>query len=183
MASGKKYCEACCCDTDRYKDGRCVPCRHKINARWEKNNRDLVNAKSRKWNAANADVKRSINAAYRANNKDKINARRRQKRLEDPSAEKNKTAKRRKATGKLPKGIIKNLLAKQNNRCACCGVVFEGLYHLDHIVPISRGGKNTEDNVQLLLPKCNLQKYTMTFEEFLSTRRNKQLTQVETGVP
>lgn len=171
MASAQKFCKSCGVETDRYKDGRCIPCRHRHSAKWEASNRDTVNAKSRRWNAKNADKKRATNARYRTVNQEKINARRKEKRAADPSIERNKSAKRRAAVGKLPKNIVEVLLVKQNGLCACCGLPLAGKYHLDHIIPVAKGGSNTEDNVHLLLPKCNQQKYTLTFEEFLRLRR------------
>jgi len=42
------------------------------------------------------------------------------------------------------------------NRCLCCGAL-DGLT-VDHVVPISRGGKNIIDNLQLLCMKCNKRK-------------------------
>jgi len=171
MVSAQKFCKACNAETDRYKDGRCIPCRHRYSAKWEAQNRDVVNAKSRRWNERNAEAKRATNAAYRAKNQEKINERRKEKRAADPSIERNKSAKRRSANGKLPSNIIELLLEKQNGMCACCGLPLSGSFHLDHIMPLARGGSNTEDNVHLLLPKCNQQKYTLTFEEFLRARR------------
>lgn len=37
---------------------------------------------------------------------------------------------------------------------------------LDHVIPISRGGMNIDDNVQLLCPTCNLSKGAKTMEEW-----------------
>jgi 5-methylcytosine-specific restriction endonuclease McrA len=79
------------------------------------------------------------------------------------------------APGKLSKGIVDSLLVKQNGCCACCGAFLLGKYHLDHILPLSLGGANSDDNVQLLLPKCNLQKYNSTPEKFLERRQLERL--------
>jgi 5-methylcytosine-specific restriction endonuclease McrA len=46
----------------------------------------------------------------------------------------------------------------QKSKCACCGKSLKHSYHLDHIMPIALGGTNTDDNVQLLTPSCNLRK-------------------------
>ena len=171
MASGTKFCKKCNEDTDRYSNGVCKICSRARNAAWESKNRDAVNAKSRRWNAKNAESKRATNAAYRAKNQPQINSRRKEKRALDPSIERNKSAKRRLAVGVLPKDIVERLMIKQGGMCACCGEAMNGKYHLDHIIPVSKGGSNTENNVHLLLPKCNQQKYTLTFEEFLKLRR------------
>jgi 5-methylcytosine-specific restriction endonuclease McrA len=182
MLSCLKFCKKCNIETDRYKDGTCKPCVRAKNNAWAVRNREACNARCRQWNTENAEAKRATNARYREKNKDLINARRKAKRVLDSSLEKNKSAKRRSALGVLPKNIISTLLEKQQSRCTCCGASLLPGYHLDHIIPISRGGTNTADNVQLLTPVCNLQKYNLTFDEFLAKRRNKSLHNIENSV-
>lgn len=48
------------------------------------------------------------------------------------------------------------LIAERGASCAQCGSTDH--LHLDHIIPWSRGGENSIDNVQLLCRKCNLAK-------------------------
>lgn len=47
--------------------------------------------------------------------------------------------------------------------CPCCGGVFGGpelkILEADHIIPWSRGGTTTWDNLQLLCRSCNRAKY------------------------
>ena len=47
-------------------------------------------------------------------------------------------------------------LIQEGNRCAYCGI--EGAMQWEHIVPQSRGGPNTIDNMVLSCPKCNREK-------------------------
>ena len=47
----------------------------------------------------------------------------------------------------------------------------EFLASIDHIVPLSRGGSNSDDNIQLLCLPCNLSKGQMNMEEFLFHRK------------
>lgn len=62
------------------------------------------------------------------------------------------------STGPLPYGTIPKLRSLQRNRCACCGINLSKAYHIDHIVPIAKGGKHEAENIQLLCPSCNLHK-------------------------
>jgi 5-methylcytosine-specific restriction endonuclease McrA len=182
MTSCHKFCKKCDAVTERYKDGVCKACSRAKNNAWAARNRSTLNARCRQWNANNAEAKRATNARYREKHQKAVNERRKIKRALDPSIEKNKTAKRRAAKGVLPKNIVNTLLIKQQNKCNCCGEFLGNAFHLDHIIPIARGGTNTEDNVQLLLQKCNQQKYTLTMQEFLAKRRNKQLPTEMNGV-
>lgn len=51
-----------------------------------------------------------------------------------------------------------DLCARHNNRCAACQV--EGPLTVDHIVPVSRMGASTIDNIQPLCRSCNNRKRT-----------------------
>lgn len=170
MSQYFKFCKRCNADSERYADGRCKTCTLARHAEWAANNRDTRNASSRRWNAKNKDKKLQAAAEYRVKHRDHINARRKELRAANPNAERLKAAKRRaykkRNGGVLSKNILEILLDKQQGRCACCGVLLNGVFHLDHKVPLSRGGQNSDDNVQLLLPVCNLRKYTLTQEEF-----------------
>lgn len=44
-----------------------------------------------------------------------------------------------------------------------CGICFEkidGDYHIDHIIPVSKGGHHCSKNLQLAHPYCNQSKFT-----------------------
>lgn len=45
------------------------------------------------------------------------------------------------------------LKRKYGSRCLCCGKKAD--LTIDHIVPLSRGGLSTADNIQPLCQKCN----------------------------
>jgi 5-methylcytosine-specific restriction endonuclease McrA len=52
-------------------------------------------------------------------------------------------------------------LKRQKGRCyyAACGHCKLGdAYHLEHVIPLSRGGRNDPSNLVLACPKCNLSK-------------------------
>lgn len=61
--------------------------------------------------------------------------------------------------GRLSSDIIHRLLVFQKNRCAICGKSLKKTgHHLDHIIPLARGGKNKDSNTQLTCPTCNRKK-------------------------
>lgn len=51
------------------------------------------------------------------------------------------------------------LMQWQQSRCYHCNSEIDGdNYHLDHIVPISKGGQHSQDNLAISCPRCNLSK-------------------------
>lgn len=70
------------------------------------------------------------------------------------------------APGKYYPDDIARLRREQNDRCAVCDRPLI-LFHVDHKIPLSRGGENRPPNLQLLCPACNDAKGTMTHEEFI----------------
>lgn len=60
--------------------------------------------------------------------------------------------------GRLPRGTISRIRALQRNRCAICRVSLRNGDHVDHIIPLARGGTHTSGNIQLLCPTCNVRK-------------------------
>ena len=75
----------------------------------------------------------------------------------------------RKNGGKFTGKQIIDMYEYQQHLCNhCCGSLDELGYHIDHIVPLSLGGTNWIDNIQLLCPKCNLMKGDkFMFKDFL----------------
>lgn len=61
-------------------------------------------------------------------------------------------------SGRIEYGTIPKLMAVQRGMCAYCRVDIRSRYHVDHIVPLSKGGKHEAVNVQLLCAGCNLHK-------------------------
>lgn len=61
----------------------------------------------------------------------------------------------------MPSWVKPTLMARERNSCANCGVNFtelQGKPHIDHIVPLSKGGCNDIVNLQLLCSACNQEK-------------------------
>lgn len=76
----------------------------------------------------------------------------------------------RKASGKLSIGIFGRLMMLQKGRCACCRGLLKILKpHIDHIMPLARGGQNVDSNVQLLCSTCNLSKHAKHPIDFMQS--------------
>jgi hypothetical protein len=60
--------------------------------------------------------------------------------------------------GKKMRQIVRErILNKCNNKCVKCGS--DEKLEVDHIIPLSIGGREDEDNMQILCKKCNRKKY------------------------
>lgn len=59
---------------------------------------------------------------------------------------------------RLPRGTVTRLYELQRGSCAYCSKRLGGKYHLDHIIPIARGGMHEPGNLQILCQRCNLTK-------------------------
>ena len=82
----------------------------------------------------------------------------------------NRVARKAKASGKYTVKDVRKMYDAQNGECVACKTSLLQGYHVDHIVPLSKGGDNWPTNLQLLCPPCNMRKSDMSMEEFM--RRN-----------
>ncbi len=64
---------------------------------------------------------------------------------------------------------IRRLLKLQRGRCSVCAVRLKKK-HLDHIKPLSRGGRHEFTNLQFLCPTCNLNKHAKDPIDFMQSR-------------
>ena len=56
----------------------------------------------------------------------------------------------------IPKDVVDTVWNRDGGKCVYCGSN-ENL-HLDHIIPFSKGGDTSVENLQLLCQRCNLEK-------------------------
>lgn len=126
---------------------------------WCNNNKDHKKAYLKQWKRENADlVKASIKAWYKANPE--------AKRTYDAA----RKASRKKINGKYTADDLKMLMLLQKRKCAICQNDIVGQFHVDHILPLSKGGRNDRQNIQLTHPTCNQQKYDKDPIHFMQER-------------
>ena len=71
----------------------------------------------------------------------------------------NRRAKEYGAKGVLQPEDLSRQFHAQGGKCIYCLVDLDITgFHVDHRVPLSKGGSNTRDNIQLTCPSCNLKK-------------------------
>ena len=177
-----KQCSKCG-SFNRNKQGNCGDCAKAISVIYREKNKEKIKAyrvansskhssskSSKEWRARNPE-----NAIeYRLKNKQKIaaiNALWASKNIEKMRTyTQNRRAAKRENGGSISPDIAKKLLVLQRGRCACCGIPLGNSYHLDHKMPIALGGSNSDDNIQLLTPRCNMQKHNKHPVDFMQSR-------------
>lgn len=61
---------------------------------------------------------------------------------------------------RMTKALRKQILERDGHRCRLCDA--ESPLHIDHVLPISRGGRSLPSNLQVLCEHCNLTKGAKT---------------------
>lgn len=61
------------------------------------------------------------------------------------------------AGGSFTAADIEAIRKAQGNRCYICGKKLKK-YHIDHFIPLAKGGTNDPGNLRLACPACNLRK-------------------------
>lgn len=121
--------------------------RKRANAR---RNRASESARAQRWADANRDRVREISRAYYEHNIEaqrRRNAEKTRRRLAVVNAT---------ATERVDYAVI---VQAANGICAICDEpVHDGPAHIDHIVPLSKGGTHTYNNLQFTHARCNLVK-------------------------
>lgn len=131
-------------------------------AAYAASHREQSRAKAAAWRAANPEKSKEGRAAYAAANPEKIRANKARWKVLNPESviinEHIRRARKAGVGGKLSPGLAEKLFKLQRGKCACCKKPLGKDFHRDHRMPLALGGSNTDDNIQLLCPTCNLQK-------------------------
>lgn len=131
--------------------------------------------KSAAYRLANPDATKRTNARRRAANPELERQRCREWFAANPEKravyEQNRRAKKKANGGRLSADLKQRLFAVQKGACVCCREKFEiGNLHLDHVMPLSRGGAHVDENMQLLCQPCNQSKYSKHPVDFMQER-------------
>lgn len=100
-----------------------------------------------RWRLQNQHHVRAYFRAYRKLKPDVVRA-----------ANRNNKAKRRQAEGRHTAADVARQLDAQSGRCFWCPRLVGTIYHVDHFVPLTKGGSNWPSNIVIACPDCNLRK-------------------------
>jgi len=179
-----------CCHghiAERYTSGgQCVQCAIDRNIRRRTDNPEKEKARYRSYREQNRAKRRAAGVIYDANHKEERKAyeathkkdrkayrekhgerrrlRMRKYREEHPEIKANQKRRRRAmkkgALGKHTAQDIQRLLEEQEYMCVYCSANLKRRKHIDHIMPLCRGGSDGPENLQILCPECNIDKGT-----------------------
>lgn len=83
-----------------------------------------------------------------------------QRKAQHTANSRNRHARKKNAIGTHTAQQVQEQHKRQNGRCYYCRCkVRWGEHHVDHVIPLSRGGSNDISNLVITCPSCNLKKH------------------------
>jgi len=179
-----KWCKRCEANTERYASsfGRCVPCAVEDARRRREANPDVVRERNRRYHAANRERRLADSRRWREENPERMNGLKqrwreanrgkeseRHRRYAEQNPEQTAERKRRYRARKLGALVhdVSDSVIWQLNPAGpgCCNYCLTPLelserksWHIDHVVPLSRGGLHELSNLVIACAPCNLSK-------------------------
>lgn len=140
----------------------CRVCNRAASLAWRAANHERNLANMALWRAANRDVARAASATWRAANQERVRSVEAQWRAEHPDVVRDKASIRRALKRNAP--VVERIRRavvweRDGGLCHICGKKADPNYwHLEHLVPLSRGGEHSYRNVAVSHPTCNMRK-------------------------
>ena len=77
---------------------------------------------------------------------------------------------------RIPLNLRRRVLERDGYHCVYCDEdLRESEIHMDHVIPESKGGPTSYDNLQVTCRKCNLAKGVLTESEFMNRLRTRAM--------
>lgn len=131
----------------------CRACQKAKSKAYYEANKDKLKA----YRVANKDKEQARHKAYREANKDKVRL----------WSSKRRALKKKATVEKVPSDYFETMWKHQNGRCWwCSGKLKRDDTDMDHIIPLSRGGKHSKKNLCLAHLRCNRSKGTKLPQEY-----------------
>lgn len=132
-----------------HRAANATPERQAYKAAWYQANRERIRAKAQAEPGKYRESNIASAAAWKVANPEKAREHSRMNR-------RNRRAKAKKAGGTHTAADLAEILESQGHRCAYCRADLRKTpKHVDHIVPLARGGSNGRANLQYLCQSCN----------------------------
>lgn len=171
-SNSQKYCIECALVVDKISHVKARSKWQKANpekfrelaSRWDKANPEKSRAYKAKWRKVNGLRVKAINAIWARANPEKFavhaSKRRALKYANTPLDE------------MLTSTEWITILAEANGHCHYCGKIAK--LTLDHVIPLSKGGKHSKDNVVAACLHCNCSKNDRTLEDWNVVCRSEE---------
>ena len=77
---------------------------------------------------------------------------------------------------RIPLNLRRRIIERDGLHCVYCDEDLSSAeIHMDHVIPESRDGETTYNNLQVTCRKCNLAKGTLSEEEFTQRLRTRAM--------
>lgn len=138
---------------------------------WKANNREYVRKREAQYRKDKPELIAAKEKRYRERHPEKLQEKGRNYRRARPEYFLSKVQERRAlevsgGDGTVTAELLRILLDQQEGKCGYCRAELKEK-HLDHIVPLTRGGLHTANNVHWTCPKCNQSKGNKLEEDWL----------------
>lgn len=143
-------------------------------------NRELIIDNVKQYRLDNPDKKVALDRQYKLKNKEHLNAiKRRYMKTAKGKQIRRADNHRRRNNGGITVSVIQSVYEENIKKfgtltCYLCfqKIIF-GQDHLEHRIPLCRGGSHEHNNLAVSCPSCNLRKGKMTDDEYLAHKLNQ----------
>ena len=157
----------------------CRKCLILRDTEYRERNSEKRHAEMLAYRKAHPEWTKEVKRRHYQKHRDKVIARARRYREENPmywkrpiEKEAEKSAKRharkKNAPGNFTVQDVREKYQSQRGECFYCHCVLDGAYHVDHYIPLSKGGTNWPDNLVIACAKCNLTKGDRMPDDFVA---------------
>jgi 5-methylcytosine-specific restriction endonuclease McrA len=126
-------------------------------------NRERKNERGREHWLEHREDELNRGREYYLANPEKVDARVREWRRRNPERIRSYWAQRRVKTSGIDIQSIRGRIEVYGHTCAYCGAPYD---HIDHVIPIARGGRHIAANLRPACKKCNLRKGSKKYGEW-----------------
>lgn len=165
------YCKSCIkINSHNYHKTHKDLCKERLN-KWRNQNREYVRERDKNYRQEHLEQEKAKDKKYRDSHKEKIAEKGRKYRETHKDYFYNKARERKNNQLKRSDGTITldtelKILEAQNYLCDYCGDDISKKKHLDHILPLDKGGLHTITNIHFTCSSCNLSKGAKLEEEW-----------------
>ncbi len=152
----------------------CVACHEDRQRTSYQSNSEAIRAKRVERYNNDPETAAAKTRAWSRNNPDKVKERHRRDYSINKEAYKSRAAKRRAqaiSRGTYTSADVLRQHTIQNRLCYYCDVPYLDKFHIDHYIPLARGGRNDWTNIVVACEPCNRAKWALMPDEFIERLR------------